>query len=130
MVLAALGHDLSEAEIRLRCGYSRLGMRLNQMAAGLIDLPVAVEYHTNWNLDDLAEASRQSTFPIVGVDLRYVDGLFAFHAVVVVQVTGQQLTVHDPRFTHSPSNIGRAAFEKAWDSADRECLVIKSRPLI
>lgn len=130
MVLAALGHYLSEAEIRSRCGYSRLGMRLNQVAAGLLDLPVAAEYHTDWNLGDLAEASRQSVFPIVGVDLRYVDGLFAFHAVVVAQVTGQQMTVHDPRFTLGPSSISRSAFEAAWESADRECLVIKPRTVV
>ncbi|MGH9855121.1 MAG: cysteine peptidase family C39 domain-containing protein [Blastocatellia bacterium] len=45
MILAALGFSLTESEIRSRCGHSDLGMRLNQVAQGLDDLPVKVEYH-------------------------------------------------------------------------------------
>ncbi len=71
-------------------------MRLNQVAAGLTELPVAVEYHTDWSIDDLADATHQSIFPIVGIDLRYIEGLFAFHAVVVAHVTREQIVVHDP----------------------------------
>jgi hypothetical protein len=89
-VLAALGYDLPEAEIRTRCGHSGLGMRLNQMASGLTDLPLNVEYHRDWSLDDLTEAGRHSVFPIVGIDLRFVEGLFAFHALVVGQPTHDQ----------------------------------------
>lgn len=129
MVLAALGYDLSEADIRSRCGYDRLGMRLNQVAAGLFDLPVTVEYRTDWSLHDIEDAVRQSSFPIVGVDLRYVDGLFAFHAVVVVEMARDELSIHDPRYAQSPINIGRVAFEKAWESADRECLIMTPKPL-
>ncbi len=127
MVLASLGHSLSEAEIRSRCGYSRLGMQLNQVAAGLSDLPVTVEFHNDWSVDDLADALRQSLFPIVGVDLRYIDGLFAFHAVVVSEISSRQLTIHDPRQAHSPRQISQYAFEDAWENADHECLVIRAR---
>lgn len=125
MVLAALGYDLPEAEIRARCGYSGLGMRLNQVAQGLVDLPVKAEYYTDWNLDDLTAAVRQSVFPIVGVDLRFVDGLFAFHALVITDVTSEQVLVHDPRHAVSPQTISLPAFEDAWERADRECLVLE-----
>lgn len=104
-------------------------MRLNQVAAGLFDLPVTVEYRTDWSLHDIEDAVRQSSFPIVGVDLRYVDGLFAFHAVVVVEMARDELSIHDPRYAQSPINIGRVAFEKAWESADRECLIMTPKPL-
>lgn len=43
MVLADLGFSLSESEIRPRCGHSSLGMRLNQVAAGLTDLTVVMK---------------------------------------------------------------------------------------
>lgn len=125
MALAALGLTLPEAEIRSRCGHTSLGMRLNQVAAGLSDLPLAVEYHTDWSLDDLDDAVCQSVFPIVGVDLRYVEGLFAFHAVVVANLTSRQLTVHDPQHAHRPRRISRQAFEEAWESAGRECLMLR-----
>lgn len=124
MVMADLGLSLTESEIRLRCGHSGLGMRLNQIAAGLTDFPVKIEYHTNWSLDDIADAIRQSIFPIVGVDLRYIEGLFAFHSIVVANVTKEQIVVHDPLHPQSSRVIGSQTFEEAWESADSECLVI------
>ncbi len=124
MVLAALGFSLTESEIRSRCGHSTFGMRLNQVAAGVTDLPVVVEYHTDWSIDDLADATRQSIFPIVGIDLRYVEGLFAFHAVVVANVASGQIVVHDPLDAQSPRSIGLHAFAEAWESADRECVTL------
>jgi len=51
MALAALGISLTESEIRSRCGHSDLGMRLNQVAHGLADLPIEVEYHI-WDSAD------------------------------------------------------------------------------
>ncbi len=125
MTLASLGFSFTESEIRSRCSHSGLGMRLNQVASGLIDLPVEVEYHTDWNIDDLNEAVRRSVFPIVGVDLRYIEGLFAFHAIVVVNVTSEQIIVHDPLNAQNPRIIGSRAFEEAWESADRECIAIE-----
>lgn len=96
MVLAELGHALPEAEIRLRCDHSSLGMRLNQVAEGLADLHVVVKYETDLGLDDLRDEVRAGVTPIVGIDLRAVEGLFAFHAVVVLEITAEQVTVHDP----------------------------------
>lgn len=93
-------------------------MRLNQVAAGLTDLPVAVEYHTDWGIDDLSDAARQSLFPIVGVDLRYIEG------VVIARVANELIVVHDPLYAQSPREIGLQAFAEAWEGADRECLTI------
>lgn len=128
MVLAALGYALPEAEIRSRCGHAGLGMRLNQVAPGLADLPINAEYHTDWNIDDLAAAVRQSVFPIVGIDLRFVEGLFAFHALVIANVMSDQIIVHDPRHAASPRTISLRTFEEAWERADRECLVLEMQP--
>lgn len=125
MVLTALGFSLTESEIRLRCGHSNLGMRLNQIVAGLADLPLSVEYPIDWGLDDLAEATRQSVFPIVGIDLRHIEGLFAFHSVVVSKVTSEHLVVHDPLYPNSARHIGLQTFLEAWEGADKECLTIK-----
>jgi len=125
MALASLGFALAESDIRSRCSHSGLGMRLNQVAPGLADLPVAVEYHTDWNMDDLSDAVRQSIFPIVGIDLRYIEGLFAFHAVVVANMTSEQIIVHDPLNAQTPRTISLRAFEEAREGADRECLMIE-----
>ncbi|MGH9751553.1 MAG: cysteine peptidase family C39 domain-containing protein [Blastocatellia bacterium] len=127
MALAALGFSITEAEIRSRCGHSGLGMRLNQVAQGLADLPIKVECHTDWSIDDLTDAVRRSVFPIVGIDLRFVDGLFAFHAVVIADVMSGHVVAHDPRNSQSPRSISLQTFEDAWESADRECLVIEMK---
>jgi ABC-type bacteriocin/lantibiotic exporter with double-glycine peptidase domain len=127
MALAALGFSLTESEIRSRCDHTHLGMRLNQVVQGLADLPIEVEYHTDWSIDDLTDAVRQSIFPIVGIDLRFVEGAFAFHAVVVADVMSGHVIVHDPWNSQSPQSISLQTFEDAWESADRECLVIEMK---
>ena len=48
MVLTSLGHRLNETDIRHRCGHTALGMRLNQVASGLEDLPIDVQHQLDW----------------------------------------------------------------------------------
>ena len=129
MVLTSLGHPLTETDIRDRCAHTALGMRLNQVASGLEDLPLGVEHQLDWGLDDLADAVRVGVFPIVGIDLRPVDGIFAFHAVVVVNISTDQVVVHDPLHDEGPRSLGISAFEAAWSAADREAVVIRRRPI-
>src|SRR5262245_13721493 len=99
-------------------------MRLSQVVGGLTGLPVSVEYHLDWGLDDLSDAVRRAAYPIVGIDLRPLDGLFAFHAVVVVEITSDHVLVHDPLYKQGPRTIGWTVFEAAWDGAEREAVVI------
>jgi hypothetical protein len=99
-------------------------MRLNQVADGLKDLPVAVEYHLDWSRDDLNDAVRRETFPIVGLDLRPIEGIFAFHAVIVAGLKSDQVILHDPRYSNGAQLIGLPAFEMAWNNVDREAVVI------
>jgi ABC-type bacteriocin/lantibiotic exporter with double-glycine peptidase domain len=108
MVLADLGHSLSEAEIRHRCGHEAAGMRLGKIASGLKDLPVTVEYHIDWGRDDLIDLVRAGVFPIVALDLRPVEGRDAYHAAVVVDVTSDQMVVHDPLQEKGPRTISRS----------------------
>ena len=110
MVLTSLGHRLSETDIRHRCGHRALGMRLNQVASGLEDLPLDVQHQLDSGLDDLADAVRAGVFPIVGIDLRPVDGIFAFYSVVV-NISTDQVVVHDPLHDEGPRRIGISAFE-------------------
>lgn len=129
MVLTGLGHPLTEVDIRHRCGQLTLGMRLNQVAKGLSDLPVAVAYELEWSLDDLVDAVRAGTNPVVGIDLRPVEGIFACHAVVIVSITDEHVLVHDPRYRKGPRSIGLNTFEAAWNLADREAVIIAPEPM-
>jgi ABC-type bacteriocin/lantibiotic exporter with double-glycine peptidase domain len=126
MVLASLGHLLTEADIRQLCGHTSAGMRLNQIAYGLRGLSVAVDYRIGWVLEDLIEAVQRDVSPIIGIDLRPVEGIFAFHAVVVSDIASDQIVVHDPLYQQGPRSIGLATFETAWHSADSEAVIISA----
>jgi len=101
-------------------------MQLCKIADGLSDLPVIVEDQIDWGLDDLIDIVRAGVFPIVALDLRHVDGVFAFHAVVVVDRTQDSLVLHDPLHPPSSRAIGLPAFEAAWNAAEREAVTITS----
>ena len=49
-----------------------------------------------------------------GVDLRALEGLFAFHAIVVTKISADHLIVHDPRYADGSRTIGITAFEAGW----------------
>lgn len=94
------------------------------VAAGLADLHVVVKYESDWGLDDLRDVVRTGTTPIVGIDLRPVEGLFAFHAVVVLDITAEQVIAHDPLYQEGSRLISLTTFEAAWNKADRETVII------
>lgn len=128
MALGGLDIALTEAEIRSRCGHKKAGMRLNQISSCLADLPVTVEYHLDWGLDDLSQTIRKSIFPIVGIDLRPIDGRFAFHAIVIVDVKSDHVLVHDPLQKTGFRPVGLIPFDAAWKAADRETVIIMISP--
>lgn len=128
MVLAGLGHSLSEADIRHRCGHTAVGTTLNQISNGLRDIPVVVEYQIDWGLEDLTDVVRSGGWPIVAIDLRPVEGVFAFHAVVVVEITRDQMLVHDPLHVAGPRPIGQATFEIAGSVIFLRCCCHRNLP--
>lgn len=70
------------------------------------------------------QSIQRHAWPIVGIDLRPIEGIFAFHVVVVVGITSDQIMVHDPLYPAGPRSIGQLAFKAAWNAADREVLII------
>ena len=105
-------------------------MQLGKIASGLKDLPVNVEYQIDWGLDDLIDLVRGGVFPIVALDLRPVEGRDAYHAAVVVDVTSDQMVVHDPLQEKGPRTISRSTFDVAWIAADREAVIITSAAIL
>jgi hypothetical protein len=99
-------------------------MLLNQVPKGLSDLPLFVEYEIEWGLDDLVDAVKAGTNPIVGIDLRPVEGVFAFHAIVILDIAAEQVLVNDPRYTKGSRSIALNSFVSAWNAADREAVII------
>jgi len=124
MVLAGLGYAMTEAEVRSRCEHTSLGMRLSRVADGLSDLRLAVKYESDLSLDDLRDEMRSGATPIVGIDLRPIEGIFAFHSIVILDITAQRVTAHDPLYQEGSRSIGLTTFDAAWKGADRETVII------
>lgn len=124
MVLTALGRTITEEDIRKRCGQSALGLSLTEVPKGLSDLPVITTVHTDWGLDDLRDEIRQLNYPIVGIDLRPIDGRFAYHAVVIAKVESNKITVHNPEPGQGVRELNPAIFMAAWKGANQQVLMI------
>jgi len=124
MVLSVHGFQLTEEEIRTRCKQTVIGLTLRDVPKGLSDLPLIATVHTDWGIDDLRDETRQSHYPIVGIDLRPIDGRFAYHAVVIAKIESTKVTIHDPQSGKGVQELNPATFFAAWKGADNQVLMI------
>jgi ABC-type bacteriocin/lantibiotic exporter with double-glycine peptidase domain len=127
MVLAACGLHLTEEEIRTRCKQTVVGLTLRDVPTSISDLPVTATVHADWGIDDLRDETRKSHYPIIGIDLRPIDGRFAYHAVVIAKVESDKITVHDPEPGKGLREMNTTAFGVAWKGAGQQVLLILSK---
>jgi ABC-type bacteriocin/lantibiotic exporter with double-glycine peptidase domain len=128
MALNGLGDSRDEAQVRQLIGYTPLGVSLAQAQAQLVATGASAEWHDNWNLADLRDATRAGLYPIVGVERHLLGFARAFHAVIVVQVTSAKVELLDPLDASSPRSYSVAAFTEAWEQAGGEILLIEAPP--
>lgn len=128
MVLESKGHALTEEAIRRRCKQSVVGLSLGDVVKGFSDLPIIVTVHNDWGFDDLRDETRQLNYPIVGIDLRAIDGRFAYHAVVITKIESDKVIVHDPEAGKGRRELNLATFFAAWKGAKQQVLMILSKP--
>ena len=50
------------------------------------------------------------------------------HRLIVVNISTDQVVVHDPLHDEGPRSIGISVFEAAWSAADRETVIIRPGP--
>ena len=124
MVLTAIGLPHTEDEIRKLCRQTVIGLRLAEVPMRLSDLPIVANLHKNWGLDDLRDEIRNANYPIVGVDLRPIDGRFAYHAVVVAMIESDKVIVHDPEPNRGIRDLKLTTFLAAWKGAGQQVLMI------
>lgn len=96
MVLSGFGQKHSEIELRKILGNPILGLTLSTAQRRLSEVGAQVEIDNDLNLDDLRDLTRQKTFPIVGVERHLLGFPAASHAVVVIEVTSQNVLILDP----------------------------------
>ena len=73
MVLGGLGVQITEADVRRLIKHSRLGVSLSSAQVQLSKAGTTALVHTDWSLDDLREALRAGSYPIVGIGVICLD---------------------------------------------------------
>jgi ABC-type bacteriocin/lantibiotic exporter with double-glycine peptidase domain len=115
MVLAALGRPMAEESLRVLTDCSPLGTEAFHLveAARQLGFPASRKY-TLASLDELATVLAEGHFPIVYVDLWPLQGGGSgqYHAMVVIDLDADQMTVLDP--LHGERRVPREDFQEAW----------------
>jgi ABC-type bacteriocin/lantibiotic exporter with double-glycine peptidase domain len=107
MVLAGLGIERSESELRALCDCTPFGTEaLNAVNIARQLGFLGTSKHT-LSPDELETQVRQGLYPIV-----FVNTLPGGHALVVIAIDPAWVSVYDP--LHGERDLSRATFESAW----------------
>ena len=96
MVLGSFGVDISESALRTRCDCTPYGTDALMAVDAARALGFAKTAKYTLSLEELQTVVTGGRCPIVFVDLHPIDGLDAIHAMVVVDVSEQEVVVLDP----------------------------------
>ena len=122
MVLSGFGLDLTEERLRELCDCSPLfgtdAMRAVEAARGL-GFAGTAKYTLQYN--ELQSLVADGQHPIAYLSLEAIGGTEESHAVVVMEVGNQAVTVYDP--LHGKRRISRQSFSTAW-AARRNILIL------
>jgi hypothetical protein len=124
MVLASFGQNLSELEVRRLLGNPRFGLTLGQAAFKLQEAGAIIEHHFDWSLDDVRDCLRAGYYPIIGIERRFFGYPSAAHAVVITAVQSAAILALDPLIGPENQVYQLLTFERAWQSAGKEAVVL------
>jgi ABC-type bacteriocin/lantibiotic exporter with double-glycine peptidase domain len=111
MVLAGLGHDIGEGELRALCDCNAFGTdALKAVDAARLLGFTGTAKHT-LPADELAALTGRGSYPIVFVNTLPIDGVKGTHAFVVLEVGGAAVVVCDPLL--GERTLPRATFDTA-----------------
>ena len=124
MVLAALGHTHTEAELAQAMGSYSFGTPAGRVTR-LRELGYQVVYGTA-TLDELRSHLAGGHFPIVFVAADFLPwaDFSGFHALVLVATTDTEVLVMDPSLEEGPTSMTIDAFLLTWEEFDSRVAVI------
>src|SRR6266487_3966868 len=96
MVLGSFGVDISESALRTRCDCTPYGTDALMAVDAARALGFVKTAQYTLSLEELKTAVRDGHCPIVFVDLNPLDGLDAIHAMVVFELSEQEVVVLAP----------------------------------
>jgi ABC-type bacteriocin/lantibiotic exporter with double-glycine peptidase domain len=122
MVLASLGHEVTEATMRTRCDCTVFGTEALKAVDAMRQVGFPGTTKQTCTLEDLRQQLHEGYWPIVFVNTLPITGQRNAHAVVVVEVEPAQLTVYDP--LDGERLLPQATFLTAWAMMHNLALLI------
>ena len=127
MALAYLGIFRSQQEIgrilKIRRGFGTPAPNIGNLHSQQVE----VRYHIAGTLDEISQCL-QNKIPIIAFiqagELPHWQGIRAQHAVLIVGISEQNVTLHDPAFAHGPTTVLIGDFLLAWDEMDNRYALI------
>jgi ABC-type bacteriocin/lantibiotic exporter with double-glycine peptidase domain len=112
MVLASFGLSMTEAELREMCDCTVFGTEALSAVDAARQLGFAGSVKHNLQFSELQTLVEAGHFPIVYINLEPIDGFDDEHALVITQISGGIVSVHDP--LRGEREIPVDAFLSAW----------------
>ncbi|MGH9840164.1 MAG: cysteine peptidase family C39 domain-containing protein [Blastocatellia bacterium] len=123
MAFSAFGFEMAEADLRALCDCTFLGTDALNAVEAARQLGFANTSRQNLSFDDLIALLRDGECPIVYVDLRPINGIGGQHALVVVEIGSDAVTVLDPFV--GERLLPREDFQRAWEWQRRLTIIVK-----
>jgi ABC-type bacteriocin/lantibiotic exporter with double-glycine peptidase domain len=120
-VLHAYGHIVDEATLRELCGTTSSGTLSDDLVKGARSLGFEANKEYS-NLDLLRQHLALNRFPILYLNLLFIDGFDSVHAVVVTELQDQFLYVIDP--IEGERSLPLAGFEQSWQMLNNLAIII------
>lgn len=112
MVFATHGVDVSEADLRAACDCTPLGTGSLQAVDAARSYGFQQSARYTLTLEELAILVEGGSYPIVFVSPRPIDGVTDTHALVLISIGAQDVTVYDP--LRGERSLSKQTFSTAW----------------
>jgi len=122
MILEMHGLEINEDALSERCRTTTYGTLANDLVQAARDFgfDARKEYAT---LDDLRQYLTQNIFPILYINLLVIDGYNATHAIILEEISEEEITNLDPRMGHRKIDI--ELFNYSWQRSKNIAIIIQ-----
>ena len=122
MIMEYFGKNIEEAELRMLCKTTEFGTYADDMVSCARELGFNVEKRY-LSVDDLKKLTEKGVFPIVYVNTYVLNGIFATHAIIVEDVTDEEVLIIDPAEGRKKTSL--EIFKRIWDFCNNLAIVIE-----
>jgi ABC-type bacteriocin/lantibiotic exporter with double-glycine peptidase domain len=123
MVLLGFSVDVSESELRGLCDCTPFGTETLKAIDAARSLGFIQTSKHTLTIAELQQELSRGLYPIVYVNLLPLDGIKGEHALVVIEMSEESITVYDP--LHGEREIILSAFETAWATMHNLAILVQ-----